>query len=78
MFRESREILSFRTIALLAIAIALPGVVAVAVFPHSGARDVFGILFHLAMMFIVSRLPGPAWAKAPASAGSPSTSPAGR
>ena len=64
MFRESREIFSFRTTALLAIATALPGVVAVAVFPRSGARDAFGILFHLTMFFVVSRLPGPAWAKA--------------
>jgi hypothetical protein len=64
MFRESREILSFRAIAILPIVFFAPSVVLALAFPQGKVDATTGILFHVAMIFVVGRLPGPNWAKA--------------
>lgn len=64
MLTPDREVLSFRTLALLPPVLFTPSLVSFAVAPGAVAVEYTGVLFHLAIMFIVARMPAPAWAKA--------------
>ncbi|MGX6607929.1 hypothetical protein ACWKSP_38260 [Micromonosporaceae bacterium Da 78-11] len=64
MFTETRELLSLRTLAILPIVLFTQTLFVAVVAPDSKISDATGILFHLAVLFLVSRLPGPVWAKA--------------
>jgi hypothetical protein len=63
MLSTSKEILSFRTLALLPVVLFMPSLVSFAVAPGTVKVEYTGILFHLAMMFLVSRMPAPDWGK---------------
>ncbi len=64
MFSQSREYLSLRTLAIIPIVLFAPTLAIAVVNPTSKISDGLGILFHVAVLFVVSRLPGPVWAKA--------------
>ncbi len=64
MLSPTREILSFRTLALLPPVLFIPSLVSFAVAPGAVAVEYTGVLFHLAIMFLVPRLPAPMWGKA--------------
>ncbi|WP_434598939.1 hypothetical protein [Streptomyces sp. A5-4] len=64
MLTPTREVLSFRTLAVLPSVLFMPSLVTFAVAPGAVAAEYTGVLFHLAIMFIVARLPAPQWAKA--------------
>lgn len=64
MLTADREILSFRTLAILPLILFLPPLVSFAVAPGAIAFEYVGILYHLAMLFLISRMDAPEWGKA--------------
>ncbi len=64
MFTQEREYLSLRTLAIIPIVLFVPTMVLAVAMPDAHVGDGLGILFHIAVLFVVSRMPGPAWAKA--------------
>ncbi|MFE6365703.1 hypothetical protein ACFVP3_37680 [Streptomyces sp. NPDC057806] len=64
MLTPTREILGLRTLALLPPILFTPSLVSFAVAPGTVGVEYTGILFHLAIMFVVARLPAPEWARA--------------
>jgi len=64
MFTPDREVLSFRTIAILPIALFTPTLILGLAMPGSKIGAALGVLFHLSVLFLVSRMPAPLWAKA--------------
>lgn len=64
MLSKDREILSFRQVAILPVLLFVPTMLAFVLFPGTKISNVIGIFFHLAALFVVSRMPAPQWAKA--------------
>ncbi|GAB3118097.1 hypothetical protein GCM10027160_29670 [Streptomyces calidiresistens] len=64
MLSSEREYLSFRMTAILPLLLFLPPLVSFAVDPGALWAEYPGILFHLAMLFLISRMDAPLWAKA--------------
>ncbi|MGW5640882.1 hypothetical protein ACWEWQ_40175, partial [Streptomyces sp. NPDC003832] len=64
MLSPSRELLGFRTLAILPPVLFTPSLVSFAVAPGTVGAEYTGILFHLAILFVVARLPAPEWARA--------------
>jgi len=64
MFAPDREVLSFRTIAILPIVLFIPTLILGVALPGSKIGAALGMLFHLSVLFVVSRMPAPAWARA--------------
>jgi hypothetical protein len=64
MLIAQRELLSFRTLAILPIVFFLPPLVSFFVAPGAVWIEYPGILFHLAILFLISRMDAPQWAKA--------------
>ncbi|MFJ5780173.1 hypothetical protein [Streptomyces sp. NPDC093094] len=64
MLSPTREILGLRTLAVLPPVLFTPTLVSFAVAPGTVGVEYTGILFHLAVMFVVARLPAPEWARA--------------
>jgi hypothetical protein len=64
MLTLDREILSFRTIAILPIALFTPTLILGVALPGSKVGAALGMLFHLSVLFLVSRMPAPDWARA--------------
>lgn len=62
--RLGREVLSFRTVAVLPAVLFAPTLIGVFFAPHAWWGTTLGILFHVAAFFFVSRVPAPAWARA--------------
>ncbi len=63
-FTLDDELLSFRTIALLPPIIFVPTIAGEFALSDTTVGPIFGIFFHLAALFFVSRVPAPQWAKA--------------
>jgi hypothetical protein len=61
---SDREYLSFRAIAILPLLLFLPALVSFFTDPGSVWPEYPGILFHLSILVLVSRMDAPAWAKA--------------
>jgi hypothetical protein len=59
-----REYLSFRSIVILPLVLFLPPVASFIVDPGARWAEYPGVLFHLAMLFLISRMDAPLWAKA--------------
>ncbi len=64
MLTKDLEILNFRAIAILPIVLFIPTLILGIADPGSTIGSSLGILFHLSMLFIVSRMPAPTWATA--------------
>ncbi|MCS7479942.1 hypothetical protein ACFFQW_45010 [Umezawaea endophytica] len=64
MLTSSRELLGFRTLALLPLVLFLPVVVSFAVDPGALWPEYIGVLFHLSVLFLVSRMDAPPWGRA--------------
>jgi hypothetical protein len=64
MLTPTREILGFRTLAVIVIVLFMPALVSFAVAPGIVAIEYPGILFHLAILFLISRMDAPGWGKA--------------
>jgi hypothetical protein len=64
MLTSSRELLGFRTLALLPLILFLPVVVSFAVAPGALWPEYIGVLFHLSVLFLISRMDAPAWGRA--------------
>ncbi|SDG48386.1 hypothetical protein SAMN05216553_108282 [Lentzea fradiae] len=64
MLSADREILGFRTIALIPFALFAPVVVSFAVAPGVVGFEYVGVLFHLSVLFLVARMDAPEWARA--------------
>ncbi len=64
MLSAEREILGFRTLALIPPALFAPVVISFAVVPGAIAFEYVGILFHLSVLPLVARLHAPEWARA--------------
>ena len=64
MLTPTREILGFRTLAVVVIVLFMPALVSFAVAPGIVAIEYTGILFHLAILFLISRMDAPGWGKA--------------
>lgn len=58
------EVLGFRTIAFLPAIIFVPTISSEVALPGTSIGPIFGVFFHLAALFFVSRVPAPQWAKA--------------
>ncbi|GGP67775.1 hypothetical protein [Saccharothrix coeruleofusca] len=61
---SDREYLGFRTIAILPLLLFLPPLVSFFVDPGARWAEYPGVLFHLAILFLISRMDAPMWAKA--------------
>ena len=64
MLTSSRELLGFRTLAILPLVLFLPVVVSFAVAPEALWPEYIGVLFHLSVLFLVSRMDAPPWGRA--------------
>ncbi|WP_327340361.1 hypothetical protein OG384_35390 [Streptomyces sp. NBC_01324] len=64
--RLDKELLGFRAIAVVPAALFAPTLVLGLVVPGSGAGTTLGILFHISVLFVIDRVPAPAWARAAA------------
>ncbi|MET8114410.1 hypothetical protein [Streptomyces prasinus] len=64
MFTADRQLLSFRTLAIMPILFFLPPIVSFAVDPGAVWAEYPGILFHLSILFLISRMDAPQWARA--------------
>lgn len=64
MLTKNTELLSFRATAILPMILFTPTLVLGIVAPGSKVGSSLGIVFHLSMLFIVSRMPAPDWARA--------------
>ncbi|MFD5142451.1 hypothetical protein [Streptomyces sp. NPDC058401] len=64
MITTSREVLSFRTLCVLPPILFAPTLVSHFVAPGAVAIEYTGILFHLCIMVVISRMDSPLWAKA--------------
>ncbi|MEC3980071.1 hypothetical protein [Amycolatopsis sp. H20-H5] len=64
MLTLDREYVGFRPLAILPIILFAPTFVSYAVAPGAIGFEYTGILFHVSILFLVSRMDGPLWAKA--------------
>ncbi|MFE7127710.1 hypothetical protein [Streptomyces sp. NPDC057617] len=64
MLTVNREILSFRTLAVLPIVLFVPTLALGLATDGSPVGESVGVLFHLSILFVVSRMNAPIWAKA--------------
>lgn len=64
MLDPDREYLSTRIVALIPLVLFLPPVLSFFVDPGAKWAEYFGVFFHLSLLFLVSRLPAPNWARA--------------
>lgn len=63
-FSPDKELLGFRTVAILPIVLFVPTMILGLVATGSKVGAALGVLFHLTILFVVSRMPAPMWAKA--------------
>ena len=63
-FTANDEVVSFRTLAFLPAVIFVPTLGAEVALPGTHIGAILGVFFHLAVLFFVSRVPAPMWAKA--------------
>ncbi|MFF3260227.1 hypothetical protein [Streptomyces sp. NPDC002932] len=64
--RLDKELLGFRAITVVPAALFAPTLVLGLVVPGSGVGAALGILFHVSVLFVIDRVPAPAWARAAA------------
>jgi hypothetical protein len=64
-----QERFSFRTVAILPILFFIPAVALYLINPGLKIGHILGIIFHMLVIFVISRLPTPQWAKAAAYCG---------
>ncbi|MEU3979167.1 hypothetical protein AB0F77_03510 [Streptomyces sp. NPDC026672] len=64
MLTQLRETPRFRTLAVVPIVLFVPTLVLGLATEGSPAGEAVGVLFHLSILFVVSRMNGPDWAKA--------------
>lgn len=57
MLTPTREILGFRNFGVLPPVLFTPSLISFAVAPRAVAVEYTGVLFHLAIMFVVARMP---------------------
>ncbi|MFC8229433.1 hypothetical protein [Streptomyces sp. NPDC057287] len=64
--RLDRELLNFRTITVIPAVLFAPTLVLGLLVPGSAVGTTLGILFHISVLFVIDRVPAPAWARAAA------------